>query len=90
MKKKIGQAILNYERALYLDPENADIKANLALARKNFGLVPNPARAFLEGVFHPPSPQRMDMDGGHRLSAPFSLTMLLNGIRPGLLKKPAI
>ena len=38
-KKDVGQAILHYERALYLDPGNADIRANLALARKDFGLI---------------------------------------------------
>ena len=37
--KDIGNAVLYYERALYLDPGNADIRTNLARARKDFGLV---------------------------------------------------
>ena len=37
--KDIGNAVLYYERALYLDPGNADIQSNLAVARKDFGLV---------------------------------------------------
>ena len=37
--KEIGNAVLYYERALYLDPGNADTRANLAMARKDFGLV---------------------------------------------------
>lgn len=35
----IGNAVLYYERALYLDPGNTDIRTNLAVARKDFGLV---------------------------------------------------
>ena len=41
-KKAVGRAILHYERALYLDPGNADIQANLNLARKDFGLIAEP------------------------------------------------
>ncbi len=41
-KKEVGWAILNYERALYLDPGNPDIQANLRLAKKEFGLSPEP------------------------------------------------
>ncbi|MBW2205064.1 MAG: tetratricopeptide repeat protein [Deltaproteobacteria bacterium] len=41
-KKAVAQAILHYERALYLDPRNADIQANLSLARKDFGLIAEP------------------------------------------------
>ena len=33
-----GQAILNYERALAIDPANADIRANLQGLRNNLGL----------------------------------------------------
>jgi len=41
---KIGRAILNYERALVLTPKDADIEANLRLARKASGLfIPDPA-----------------------------------------------
>jgi len=38
-KRDVGQAILHYRRALYLDPANTDIKANLCLAQKDFGLI---------------------------------------------------
>ncbi|MCD6486205.1 MAG: tetratricopeptide repeat protein [Syntrophobacterales bacterium] len=41
-KKDAGQAILNYKRALSLDPGNADIQANLRMAQKDFGLIPEP------------------------------------------------
>ncbi|MFH1243446.1 MAG: tetratricopeptide repeat protein [Pseudomonadota bacterium] len=41
-KKEVGQAILNYQRALYLEPGNPDIQANLRLAKKDFGLGPEP------------------------------------------------
>ena len=42
-KKEIGRCILSYERALLLEPGNADIRANLALARQDFGLHDPPA-----------------------------------------------
>lgn len=42
-KKEIGRCILSYERALLLEPGNADIRANLALARQDFGLYDPPA-----------------------------------------------
>jgi len=45
-KKDVGQAILHYERALYLDPGNADIQANLGLARRDFGLISEPTPAW--------------------------------------------
>jgi len=41
--KDIGNCILSYERALLLEPGNADIRANLALARQDFGLYDPPA-----------------------------------------------
>ena len=40
----VGPAILNYERARYLAPGDADIDHNLQLARKNAGLEPNSYR----------------------------------------------
>ncbi len=39
-----GQAMLNYERARYLAPTDADIDHNLQLARKQAGLEPNSYR----------------------------------------------
>lgn len=35
---RVGQAVVNYERALRLDPGNADIEANLEQIRKDAGL----------------------------------------------------
>ncbi len=35
---QVGQAVVNYERALRLDPGNADIEANLEQVRKDAGL----------------------------------------------------
>ena len=37
--KKYGAASLNFERALALDPQDADARANLALAQKNAGAI---------------------------------------------------
>jgi hypothetical protein len=88
MKKEIGKSILNYERALYLDPENADIKANLALARKNFGLA-NPDQPYWKALF-----TRLSINGWTWMAViafcALSLMMLLNGIRPRLLKRPLL
>ena len=39
---KIGDAILNFERAKWLAPHDPDIAANLSFARKQAGLVPAP------------------------------------------------
>ena len=83
-KKDIGQAILHYERALYLDPGNTDIQANLGLARKDFGLISEPA----------PDWQRffdmLNLNWWAILASgafgAFSLLYLLKGIRPGILK----
>jgi hypothetical protein len=41
-KRDVARAILNYERALYLDPGDPDIRANLILAKREFGLTPEP------------------------------------------------
>jgi tetratricopeptide (TPR) repeat protein len=41
---RIGPAILNYERARYLDPSDRDIDHNLQLARQQAGLKPNSLR----------------------------------------------
>jgi len=88
MKKDIGQSILNYERALYLNPGNVDIKTNLALARKNFGLLtPNQAswKAFFNGLA---------LNGwtwtGVIALCTFSMMILFNGIRPGILRGTAL
>ena len=83
-KKDVGQAILHYERALYLDPGSADIKANLSLARKDFGLIAEPV----------PDWQRffnmLNLNWWAMLASGafglFSMTSLLRGIRPGILK----
>jgi len=83
-KKDVGQAILHYERALYLDPGNADIQANIGLARKDFGLVSTPA----------PDWQRffdlLNLNWWGILASGafgvFSLLYLLRAIHPGILK----
>jgi hypothetical protein len=41
-KKEIGKCILSYERALILEPDNADIQANLNMAQKDYGLYESP------------------------------------------------
>ena len=86
MKNEMGQSILNYERALYLDPGNADVAANLALARKKAGLVmPDQGswKAFFNGL---------TLNGwtwaGVIAFFIFSLMILANGIRPGILRGP--
>ena len=88
MKNEMGQSILNYERALYLDPGNIDIEANLALARKNAGLVmpdKTPWKAFFDGF---------TLNGwtwvGVIVLCTLSLMILVNGIRPGILRGPVL
>ena len=80
-KKDVGQAILNYERALYLDPKNADIQANLRLARKDFGLIPEPVPMW-QKVFN-----LLNLNGWTLLASgafcAFSFLYLIRGIRPG-------
>ena len=85
-KKEVGQAILHYERALYLDPGNADIRANLARARRDFGLVSDPA---------PKWQQSFDLFNLNRwvilasgAFGIFSLLFLLRGIRPAIIRGP--
>jgi len=88
MKNEMGQSILNYERALYLDPGNIDIEANLVLARKTAGLVmPDKAswKAFFNGL---------TLNGWTWASVialcTFSLMILVNGIRPSILRGPVL
>ncbi len=88
MKNEMGQSILNYERALYLDPGNIDIEANLLLARKNAGLV-IPDQASWKTFFN-----RLTLNGwtwaGVIALCTFSLMILVNGIRPGILRGPVL
>ena len=88
MKNDIGQSILNYERALYLNPGNVDIATNLALARKNFGLV-TPDRASWKAFFN-----RLSLNGwtwGAVIAlCTFSLMIFVNGIHPNILKGPGL
>ena len=88
MKKDIGQSILNYERALYLDPGNVDIKTNLALARKNFGLV-TPDQAAWKSFFNGLTLNGWTWAGVIALCT-FSMMILLNGVRPGILRGVAL
>ena len=84
-KKDVGQAILHYERALYLDPGNADIQANLGLARRDFGLIAEPTpdwQRFFE---------MLNLNWWIILASGafgiLSLLYLLRGIRPGIFKR---
>jgi tetratricopeptide (TPR) repeat protein len=79
-KKEVGQAILNYERALYLDPGNGEIQSNLALARKDFGLASDPIPSWQQ-PFH-----MLSVNGWTWLLSgafgAFSLMILLRGMGP--------
>ncbi len=83
-KKDVGQAILHYERALYLDPGNADIHANLSLARKDFGLIAEPVPDW-QRFFHILNLNWWAMIASGAFGM-FSLIYLLRGIRPEILK----
>jgi len=87
-KKDVGQAVLQYERALYLDPGNADIRANLALARKDFGLISDPAPSW-ERPF-----DLLTLNGWAMVVSGafgvFSLLFLLRGIRPNIFRGAAL
>ena len=87
-QKNVGQAILHYERALYLDPGNADIRANLALARKDFGLIPDPAPKWLRFF------DLLNLNGWAILASGafgvFALLFLLSGIRPATFRGAAL
>ena len=83
-KEDVGQAILNYERALYLDPGNADIQANLGLARRNSGLVSTPAPGW-QRFFDLLNLNRWTILASGAFGV-FSLLYLLRGISPGILK----
>jgi hypothetical protein len=88
MKNEIGQSILNYERALYLDPGNIDIEANLSLARKNTGLV-MPDQTSWKTFFNGLTLNGWTWAGVIALCT-FSLMILVNGIRPGILRGPVL
>lgn len=86
-KKEVGQAILNYERALYLDPGNSDIQNNLALARKDVGLNAEPAPAWRK-PFDLLNLNRWTLVLSGAFGV-FSLMILIRGIRPALFRKKA-
>jgi len=83
-KEDVGQAILHYERALYLNPGNPDIQANLGLARRDFGLISTPKPDW-QWFFN-----MLNLNWWAILASGafgvFSLLYLLRGIRPGVLK----
>jgi hypothetical protein len=85
MKNEIGQSILNYERALYLDPGNARINTNLALARKKSGLAIHESTSWI-GFFKRLTLNEWTWAGIISLCT-FSILILLNGIRPGILRR---
>ena len=80
--KDPGNAVLYYERALYLNPDNTDIRANLRMARKDFGLVEREAGQW-ERFFHFFSLNGWTWMASGALAV-FSLIFLLRGIAPGL------
>lgn len=87
-KKDVGQAILHYERALYLDPGNLDIRANLALARRDSGLNSEPEpgwQHFLDRISL--NGWAMVMSGAFGV---FSLLFLLRGLRPDIFRGAAL
>ena len=88
MKNEMGQSILNYERALYLDPGNIDIEANLALARKNAGLV-MPEQTSWKTFFNGLTLNGWTWAGVIALCT-FSLMIFVKGIRPGILEGPVL
>ena len=87
-EKNVGQSILNYERALYLDPGNPDIQGNLALARKDFGLISDPVPSWQQFF------DRLSLNGWAMVvSGAFgacSLLFLLRGIRPNIFRGAAV
>lgn len=85
MKNEIGQSILNYERALYLDPGNTHIKTNLALARKKSGL-PIHEQASWKSFFKQFTLNEWTWTGAIAICI-LSIMILLNGIRPGILRR---
>jgi hypothetical protein len=88
MKNEMGQSILNYERALSLDPGNIDIEANLSLARKKAGLG-TPGQASWKTFFNGLTLNGWTWAGVIALCT-FSLMVLVKGIRPGILRGPAL
>jgi len=89
--KDVGNAVLYYERALYLDPGNADIQANLRMARKDFGLVEREPGKW-ERFFHLFNLNVWTWMASGALAV-FALIILLRGVaprlRPGRLLKAA-
>jgi len=87
-KKDVGQAILNYERALYLSPGDADIRANLALARKDFGLISDPVPLWQQLL------ERLTLNAWAVVASGafgvFSLLSLLGGVRPDVFRGPTL
>ncbi len=49
---KLGMAVVNYERALKLDPTNSDARANLEFVRSRIQDRPEDDSAFLSNVHH--------------------------------------
>jgi tetratricopeptide (TPR) repeat protein len=77
-KKEIGKCILSYERALLLEPQNADIRANLNIAQKDYGLYDPPPPWWQKAVAAMSLSQWTWLASG-TLTA-FSLLLLLRGI----------
>jgi len=85
-KKNVGLAILNYERALYLDPGNPDIQANLDLAKKEFGLTPEPSTLW-KRTFNILNLDKWTWLGSLALAA-FCLFFLFRCVTPKAIPRP--
>ncbi len=84
-KKEVGQAILNYERALYLDPGNPDIQANLYRAKREFGLDPETPAPW-KRPFDVLNLNRWTWLGSIALGV-FCLIFFLRGVAPRILPR---
>lgn len=82
-KKDAGQTILNYERALFLDPRDVDVRANLRMAQKDFGLIAEPVPVWQKFL------NITNMNKWAWIAsaafALFGFLFLINGIRPVLI-----
>ncbi len=80
--RDIGNAVLYYERALYLDPDNLDIQKNLAMTRKDFGLMEKNTDGW-EHYFH-----FLNLNGWTWLASASLTVFCLIFLLRGLYRKP--
>ncbi|HDZ91684.1 MAG: tetratricopeptide repeat protein [Deltaproteobacteria bacterium] len=85
MKKDAGQAVLNYERALYLDPGDKEIRQNLELAQRTFRLGPESTSGW-QGLFNLLNLNRWAVLASLAFVV-FSLLYLLRNVNPGVFTR---